>query len=162
MLSAKLYILCLLFRSLGESVCKVEFNTPVITNEQINQLEELCNQYIREQRPMYPTYYELNDPAIDKVKCWSPMMTSLVVLSKWVDISYKVAINLSRLLISCKNWLFFFINFSLFHVGIRWIKLLLPLVCQEATVANATFSALLFSEHMQHFILCATCFVTGK
>ncbi|KAF6040492.1 AARSD1 [Bugula neritina] len=54
--------------SLGESVCKVEFNTPVITNEQINQLEELCNQYIREQRPMYPTYYELNDPAVDKIK----------------------------------------------------------------------------------------------
>lgn len=49
-------------------MCKIEMGTPSISQDQLDQLEYLCNKYIREQRPMYPTYYDsADDPAIAQV-----------------------------------------------------------------------------------------------
>lgn len=49
-------------------MCKIEFDTPQMKPEMITRIESLCNQFIREQKIMYPTFYhDLDDPAVQKV-----------------------------------------------------------------------------------------------
>lgn len=44
-------------------------DAPSITDEVIGKLERLCNQYIREDRKMYPVYYDSpDDPALAGVR----------------------------------------------------------------------------------------------
>ena len=69
---------CLFFRSLGDTMCKIEFDTAQMNSEMITRLESLCNQYIREQRKMYPTFYhDLDDPAVQKVA--TTTMSSMLI-----------------------------------------------------------------------------------
>lgn len=56
-------------RSLGERTSSIELDTPQITDDQLEQLEFLVNEKIREARPMYPTLYaDKTDPSLAKVR----------------------------------------------------------------------------------------------
>ncbi|XP_067944697.1 alanyl-tRNA editing protein Aarsd1-like [Watersipora subatra] len=55
--------------SLSETACKIELDTPSLSVEQQANIEDLSNQYVREQLAMYPTYYDDTDhPAVQKIK----------------------------------------------------------------------------------------------
>ena len=57
-------------RNLGEKICSIEMNTKSIPDAAMKELETMCNRYIRENRKMYPTYYDSpDDPAVATV-CW--------------------------------------------------------------------------------------------
>lgn len=56
-------------RSLGERTSSIELDTPQMTDDQLEQLEFLVNEKIREARPMYPTLYaDKADPGLAKVR----------------------------------------------------------------------------------------------
>lgn len=66
-------------------------NTPAISADQMLRIESLCNQYIREQRQMYPSYYDdVNDPAVanvstvSRVHISSTCLLSLSVLAVYI------------------------------------------------------------------------------
>lgn len=52
-----------------ESKCYVELGTSSITKEQMDRIEEVCNESIRKAIPVVPHYYNIHDPNLETVRC---------------------------------------------------------------------------------------------
>lgn len=81
-------------------MCKIELGTPSFSVEQQAHIEHLANNCIREQRPMYPTYYDsADDPAVLKVRVrilnilvmnyhWAMTVSSRFLYGLYINIYY--------------------------------------------------------------------------
>ena len=131
-----------IYRSLGDTMCKIEFDTAQMDSEMITRLESLCNQYIREQRKMYPTlYHDLDDPAAQKVATttMSSMLTHLCKLHTlfWCNDYFYPYPNCLLGLLST-----FFPQYNHFHIKIYSIDtclLLINIYCTYTVVLQNFF-----------------------
>ena len=62
------YIVFYFVRNLGERISSIELDTAQMADEQLELLEKLVNEKIREGRSMFPTLYnDKNNPDLAKV-----------------------------------------------------------------------------------------------